>query len=102
MIEHLVVIQARPGREDEVTAALEDYARAIRSLPSLLELTVGRNINDVSKGLGWTHGMLARLRDYEAFEEEYWPHPAHAELMPVLDETCETRFGVDYEVDTGS
>jgi len=99
MIEHFVLFKAKPGQSDDVDAALREYEAGIRDLPSLLELTWGPNMSERSVEMGWTHGMLTRLTDYDAFLNEYWPHEAHEVLLPKLDASCEVRFAIDYEVE---
>jgi len=98
MIEHYVLFKAKPDREAEVTAAVTEFDSAIRGESFVIELTYGSNINPRSVELGWTHGMLSRLPDYETFQTVYWNHDAHLHFLEQLDELCESRFALDYEV----
>ena len=98
MIEHYVLFKARPGRADDLDAALVDFEYGMQAETWLIELTFGPNINSRSLELGWTHGMLTRLPDYDTFQNEYWNHDAHGRFLDRLDDICETRFALDYEV----
>ena len=42
MIEHIVVIKAKPGREPEVSGILARFATAAASLPGVVEITAAR------------------------------------------------------------
>lgn len=101
MIEHYVLFKANQGAEDVLEAALAEFDAGMRGAPWLLELTYGPNINARSMELGWTHGMLSRLPNYETFKNEYWNHDAHVRFLEQLDECCETRFALDYEAPGG-
>ncbi len=96
MIEHFVLFKALPGRAEEVSEACAEFERGIAGNPCIVEMSWGPNINGRSVGLGWTHGMLARITSYEAFETDYWHHPAHIAFVDVLDQLCEIRFAIDY------
>ncbi len=98
MIEHYVLFKAMVGRDDELEAALTEFDAGMRGVPWLIELTYGPNINPRSRDLGWTHGMLSRLPDIETVQNEYWNHAAHVQFLERLDECCESRFALDYEV----
>lgn len=98
MLEHFVVFACKPGQEEVLDRALQEFDDGIRGLPVLLELTWGRNVSPRALELGYTHGLLARLTDIDTFRDEYWNHEAHVRLLPVLDACCETRYAIDYEV----
>ena len=98
MIEHYVLFRAKRGRAGDLEAALGIFEQDLQDEPWLIELTHGANINPRSVELGWTHGMLSRLPDYETFQNEYWNHAAHRRFMASLDDCCDTRFAIDYEV----
>ena len=97
MIEHYVLIKAKPGREEDVSNALRDFAHGVVEEAYVLELTFGRNLNSRSGDMGWTHGLLARLASMDVLQNDYWRHAAHTALLEVLDATTEERFALDYE-----
>jgi hypothetical protein len=100
VLDHYVVFRARPGKEKEVAAALQDFGSAIeKDMPCLLEFTWGPNINQSGLDRGFTHGCFARLTTEASLKEEYWIHPAHQVLIGVLDDLCDERFALDYRVD---
>ncbi|MDH3308575.1 MAG: Dabb family protein [Acidimicrobiia bacterium] len=96
VIEHFVLFKALAGKQEAVSAACAEFERAIAGEPYIEEMTWGPNINARSMALGWTHGMLARITTYEAFQTEYWHHEAHVEFVGQLDSLCEIRFAIDY------
>jgi hypothetical protein len=98
MLDHYVVFKPRPGREQELSLALGEFAAAITGLACLSELTWGENVNKSGLALGFTHGCHASLTDLAALQGEYWNHPAHQRLLSQLDNLCEDRFGMDYLV----
>ena len=98
MIDHYVLFKAKSGREGELDAALAEFDEGMTGAPWLIELTYGPNINPRSIDLGWTHGMLSRLPDMQTVQNEYWNHAAHVRFLERLDDLCETRFALDYEV----
>lgn len=100
MLEHYLVCTPKPGREDELSAALDRFGAGVRhTLPSLIELSWGRNTNPSGLDRGYTHSCLARLTSQEALRGEYWNHPAHVRLLADLDELCTERFAMDYVCD---
>lgn len=98
MTEHFVLLKCRPEHEPELDAALARFETEIRQLEPLIEITSGRNFNRGAEERGWTHGMLVRL-PLPADLPAYWDHPAHQQLVEVLERTCTDRFAVDYETD---
>lgn len=96
MIEHYVLLSAKPAHSAEVDAALEQFRTKISELDTVVEITAGTNINQGGLERDWTHGMLVRLTDADALPG-YWEHEAHLRLVTILDETCNDRFAVDYE-----
>jgi antibiotic biosynthesis monooxygenase (ABM) superfamily enzyme len=98
MVEHLVLFQAKPGKEAEMLAALKDFAAEIKpALPGIHELSVGENITERSRGQGWTHGLHARFQDRSVLEA-YGPHPIHRKLLEKLADLNNAGVPVDFEV----
>lgn len=95
MIDHAVVITARPGEEAAVSAVLAGLAEQVRDLPGLLEVTHGQNVHGRSRERGVTHGLLIRLADEEALAA-YSAHPAHTALIRALGTTCLDRVVLDW------
>ena len=98
MLDHYVVFRPHPGREKDLTAALAEFTAAIDGLDCLHEITCGENVNPSGLKHGYTHGCFARLTSEQALKTDYWDHPAHQRLLGQLDELCEDRFALDYDV----
>src|SRR5690606_4372264 len=96
MIEHIVLLRARDGREAELDAALDEFVTEIIELDTVREISAGPNFNKGGAARGWTHGMRVLLTEREALPG-YWDHPSHVRLAETLDEVCRDRFAIDYE-----
>ena len=97
MIEHLVVVKAKPGMDAQVSDILAEFAQKAANLPGLLEITAGPNFHRRSQELGVTHGLLVRFIDRDSLEA-YQVHPLHSDLLPHLSDTCLERVVLDWEV----
>ncbi len=97
MIEHVVVVKAKPGLEVQVSDILTAFAQNAASLPGVVAITAGPNFHRRSQGLGVTHGLLVRFVDRAALDA-YQVHPLHADLLPQLGDTCVERVVLDWEV----
>ncbi|WP_445183269.1 Dabb family protein [Pseudonocardia sp. Cha107L01] len=98
MLDHYVVFQPHRGREEELSAALRDFAAGITGLTCVQDFTWGENTNASGLKHGYTHGCFARLTGEAALRGDYWNHPAHQKLLGRLDELCIDRFALDYRV----
>lgn len=95
MLEHVVIFQARAGRESDLTDELRAFSDGITgTLPGLIGLSWGENTNGSGLERGYTHACHVRLAD-GAFDA-YRAHPAHRTLLGRLDELCRDRFAIDY------
>ena len=96
MVEHIVLFKVKEGTPiDAVTAMTDGLGELKNRVPGILDLSVGTNFSDRSKG--FTHGLVVRFRD-RASLNEYIPHPAHQEVVqglirPIVDDV----LAVDYE-----
>jgi hypothetical protein len=96
MLDHYVVFRPFEGKEQDLSAALREFAADIAGLDCLHESTWGENTNPSGLKHGYTHGLFARLTSEEALRSDYWNHPAHQKLLGKLDELCADRFALDY------
>lgn len=96
MIEHLVLFQAVPGREDEVSDACRGFVAAIAPTDGVLDSTWGRNTNPGSLRQGWTHALHISIADQAAFDDHYRPHPARAAFAEHIDPLCSAGFAIDF------
>ena len=98
MVEHMVIFQAKAGKEAGMLAALKDFAAEIKKeLPGIIELNVGENFAKRSRDQGWTHGLYARFQD-RSVGEAYGPHPVHRKLLATLADLSDGAIPVDFEV----
>lgn len=100
MVEHVVLLSATEGAEDELTEALARFVKEIVSLESIVTAASGPNFNTAAADRGWTHAMTVRLRGPEDLPP-YWEHPLHVHLADTLERTCRDRFAIDYLVNEG-
>ena len=79
MVEHIVLFKVKQGVSVEaITGMVEGLAGLKSRVPGILDLSLGTNFSDRSKG--FTHGLVVRFRDRAALDE-YIPHPAHQEVV---------------------
>jgi hypothetical protein len=97
MIEHVVVVKAKPGCEAQVSDILAAFTQKAANLPGVAVITAGPNFHRRSQDLGVTHGLLVRFADRDSLNA-YQVHPLHADLLPQLGDTCVERMVLDWEV----
>ena len=96
MIEHLVILKFREDATLDQVNAFLTAAKALKGkVEGVVDLTVGQNFTDRSKG--YTHGVCVRFEDKAALER-YLPHPEHVAVVescmkPILDDV----IVLDYE-----
>ena len=97
MIIKMVWFKARAGHLDEFTSAMDAYVAELPSVQEgIIDAQWGANLNPISAGDGYTHGYMCRLVDFAALEV-YRKHDIHEKLMPVLNRTCESVSGVEFD-----
>lgn len=96
MLDHYVVLKARPGQEQALSAMLDRFVSAISGqLDCVLDIAAGANINKSGLAHGYTHGCYVQLTDPDSLTGSYWNHPAHQELLAEIDSACAERFAID-------
>jgi hypothetical protein len=97
MIEHIVLFKVKVGTSPESVAAMVAGLRGLRSVvPGIVDLSVGANFSDRSKG--FTHGLVVRFQDRAALDG-YIPHPAHREVVEkLIRPITEEVLAADYEI----
>lgn len=97
MVEHVVLFKVKDATTpDAVEAMVSSLCDLEGQVPGIVNLTVGSNFSDRSKG--FTHGLVVRFRNPEALET-YITHPAHEAVVkerirPIVDDI----IVVDYEI----
>jgi len=95
MIEHVIFFKAKPGGGEGLLRELRQFCKdAVEVIPGVEYASAGENYSTQSGG--YTHGLVVRLRDQEAFDT-YMPHPRHKQAAQALPEFMESRIIVDYE-----
>jgi len=95
MIAHIVNIQAKQGREQDVQDALNRFAALIAGEAGVHNFASGPNIFAKTLDAGWTHALLVDLDDAEAMQR-YQAHPDHVVLLEELNDSCEARLAIDF------
>ena len=82
---------------EAIIAAIEALKRLKNKIPSIIELSCGKDFSNRSQG--FEHGLIVKFRDRNGLEE-YSPHPAHQEVVqnlikPILADI----IALDYETE---
>lgn len=95
MVDHLVFFTMR---DDVSTENAENLLGSIASLgekvPGVVDLSVGEDFSGRSGG--YTHALFARFEGREGLSA-YATHPAHLEVVGMLDRLSTGRIVCDYE-----
>ena len=97
MIEHIVLFKVKANTPPQSIAAMTDGLKGLKaSVPGIVDLSVGANFSDRSKG--FTHGLVVRFQDRAALDG-YIPHPAHREVVEkLIRPITEDVLAMDYEI----
>jgi hypothetical protein len=98
LIQHIVLVKWKPGTtEEEILEAFGDARRLLEQIPTVRNLTIGRNRADSDHG--FTHALIVNLAN-EAALRSYLEHPTRLryveERMQPLEEQ---RIEIDVPVD---
>jgi hypothetical protein len=97
MLDHYLVMKARAGQAPALNAVLDRFVTGISGrLESVLDISVGENINQSGLARGYTHGCYVRLSDEAELMTRYWNHPAHQQLLAEIETVCSDRFAIDF------
>ena len=97
MIEHVVLFKVKAATPAASVKAMVDGLAGLKArVPGIVNLSVGANFSDRSKG--FTHGLVVRFRDKAALDA-YLPHPAHQDVVqnhirPIIEDVV----AIDYEL----
>lgn len=97
MIEHIVLLKfsskTTKDQKDELIRKTLDLKNVI---PGIVDIQQGYNFSNRSKG--YEMGLTVRLED-RSFLDTYIPHPAHQEILSLLNEIgMEDLLVVDFEI----
>jgi hypothetical protein len=93
-VQHIVLLKFRDGiTADRIAHHLRGLAGLRDRVPGIVDLTIGENFSERSRG--YTHALIVTLIDRAALAA-YGPHPAHREVAVPLREDAELLV-VDYD-----
>ena len=93
-VAHMVWIKfAEDVPQDRIEAHLDALKSLSKSVPGILELTLGENFTD--RAQGYTHGLLVVLADKPGLKV-YAEHPEHVAVASALREDA-SLMALDYE-----
>ena len=94
-IEHIVLLEKKDGATNEQTqAALAGIKSLKEKITGVLEVKVSENITDRAP---YSHGAIITMQDREALAG-YGPHPAHQEVLQLLQPVAANLIVVDIEI----
>ena len=94
-IEHIVLFEKKDDATDEQTqAALAGIKSLKEKIPGVLEVKISDNITDRAP---YSHGAIITMQDRETLAE-YGPHPAHQEVLQLLQPVAANLVVVDIEI----
>jgi hypothetical protein len=101
MVTHVALLKPRPDlAESDRHAFVEALARAVREIPSVRGVRVGKRI---THGAGYEHGIpdadFVALIDFEDLDglQTYLLHPAHTELGALFGRSLSSALVYDFE-----
>ncbi len=93
MVTHIVLLQPKPGAtEDQILIALKHVQSLQQTIPGIIDVQVGKNLNGSNRG--YTYGFIMHFADAEIYRE-YAPHPAHQPVSQELQRLCESIIDFD-------
>jgi hypothetical protein len=98
LIQHIVLVKWKPGTtEEEILAAFGDARRLLEQIPSVRNLTLGRNRGESDHG--FTHALIVNLANEEALRS-YLEHPTRLRYVKdTMRPLEEQRIEIDVPVD---
>lgn len=97
MVEHLVLLQLRPGM---TRAEGDDLLARLRGLPATVPgieaLQCGWNFSP-ERAHGFDLALRVRLSDRDALSA-YRSHPDHRRVLTVIEERCADILALDFEI----
>ena len=94
-IEHIVLLEKKDDAKDEQTqAALAGIKGLKEKISGVLEVKISDNITDRAP---YSHGAIITMQDRETLAK-YGPHPAHQEVLELLQPVAANIVVVDIEI----
>jgi hypothetical protein len=98
MIQHIVLVKWKQGTtEEQILEAFGDARRLLEQIPSVRNLTIGRNRADADHG--FTHALIVNLADEDDLRS-YLEHPTRLQYVrETMQPLEEQRIEIDVPVD---
>ncbi len=93
-IQHMVWLKPPPDVSSADMEGLLDKIRAMKSIPSVLDIVAGQNIKDTDHG--FEYGVLMRYED-KAAQRLYMAHPDHGKVRDLIKAMGIGMMGLDFE-----
>lgn len=99
VVEHIVCVKVKEGTPPEKTNAMVSALQGLKSLDTVLQLTVGPVLHVTSETYKFTHALHSRYKDKQGLAD-YSGHPQHLSvvnefILPIIDDI----FAFDWEAD---
>ncbi len=99
MIEHIVLLQPKPGLTDPDIAAMRAAVSGLQEkIPGITAIHWGPNTSPEGLGRGYEHGFVVHFVDAAA-RDAYLPHPEHVAIVPELTTRSDSILVFDIEHD---
>ena len=94
-IEHIVLLEKKDDATDEQTLAAVAGIKSLKEkIPGVMQVKISDNITDRAP---YSHGAIITMQDRETLAE-YGPHPAHQEVLQLLQPVAANLVVVDIEI----
>ncbi len=102
MIIHTVLLQPKPESTPEIMQGVLGQVRALQeSIPGIVEVHIGENLNITEKNRGYTYGFAMYFGDEQQLQAYYASHTVHKVVRKVSMEirrTCENVIDFDLAI----
>ena len=94
-IEHIVLLEKKDDATDEQTLAAVAGIKSLKEkIPGVMQVKISDNITDRAP---YSHGAIITMQGRETLAE-YGPHPAHQEVLQLLQPVAANLVVVDIEI----
>jgi len=93
-VHHMVWLKAPVGVSDSEMEGLMMKIKQMKSIPAVIDITVGKNYKNADHGYGY--GVIMTYAD-KAAQRSYNEHPSHKELGTEIKNMGVAMMALDYE-----
>ncbi len=96
MLKHILLFKLKNENKEKNAAELRDRLNDLKNyIPEIVKIEAG--VNTGKSPRAWDVSLYSEFKDFASLEV-YQKHPAHVEVVKFVDEVCEDRHVVDYEI----